>query len=124
MRRRSLLACGLVALAFAGCGGPQMAAVRGKVVFNGAPVKEAQVTFSPVGAAGQKETGKPATGFTTDAGVFELSTFRNYDGAIVGSHTVLVVLDDTNPAKCKRTKTVTLEVAPGSNEFTVEMDPK
>src|SRR5262245_43673197 len=101
-----------------------MASVKGKVMFNGKPVKEAQVTFSPTGAEGQKETGKPATGFTDENGNFELSTFKNYDGAIVGSHSVHVVLDDTNPAKCKRIKDQTLEVKPGSNEFTIEMDPK
>src|SRR5262245_32383200 len=92
-----------------------MAPVKGKVMFNGKPVKEAQVTFAPAGAADQKETGKPATGFTDENGDFELSTFKNYDGAIVGSHNVRVSLDDTNPAKCKRLKSLTLEVKPGAN---------
>lgn len=122
--RPILFACGLAALALAGCGGPTMAPVKGRVMLNGKPVKEAQVTFSPVGEAAQKETGKPGTGFTDENGQFALSTFRNYDGAIVGSHSVLVMVDDTNPAKCKRTKSLTLEVTPGANEFTVEMDPK
>jgi hypothetical protein len=114
----------ITALVVSGCGGPQMAPVKGRVTFNGQPVKEAQITFSPLGAEGQKETGKPGTGFTDDEGNFVVSTFKNYDGALQGSHNVLVVLDDTNPAKCKRTKNVTLEVKPGSNEFTIEMDPK
>jgi hypothetical protein len=35
-----------------------------------------------------------------------------------------VTLDDTNPARCKRSKALTLEVKPGPNEFTIEMDPK
>jgi hypothetical protein len=101
-----------------------MAAVKGKVTFNGKPVKDAGVTFSLVGTEGQKETGKPATGFTDENGEFILSTFKNFDGAIVGNHSVLVSLDDTNPAKCKRMKQVTLEVQPGTNEFTIEMDAK
>jgi len=101
-----------------------MAPVKGRVMFNGHPVKEAGVTFSPVAAEGQKEPGKPGTGFTDENGYFELSTFKNYDGAIVGSHSVLVSLDDTNPAKCKRMKQVTLEVKPGSNELIIEMDSK
>jgi hypothetical protein len=122
--RRLLSILAVVALVCSGCGGPQMSPVKGRVLFDGKPVKEAQITFSPLGAEGQKETGKPATGFTDDEGNFVLSTFKNYDGALQGSHNVLVVLDDTNPAKCKRTKNVTLEVKPGSNEFSIEMDPK
>jgi hypothetical protein len=119
----------LIAIAFAavlvpGCGGPKMAPVKGRVVFNGQPVKEAAVTFSPTGAGNQLDAGKPGTGFTDEDGNFVLSTFKNYDGAIVGTHSVNVVLDDTNPARCKRHKGVTLEVKPGSNDFTIEMDPK
>jgi hypothetical protein len=122
--RLSLAAIALGAALMSGCGGPTMAPVKGRVLFNGQPVKEAGVTFSPVGAAGQKETGKPGTGFTDENGNFDLSTFKNYDGAIVGPHAVHVVLDDTNPAKCRRIKDLTLEVKPGGNEFTIEMDAK
>jgi hypothetical protein len=117
-----LCAFGLVFLG--GCGGPGMATVKGRVLFDGKPVKEAQVTFAPTGAEGQKETGKPATGFTDENGNFELSTFKNFDGAIVGPHAVHVVLDDTNPARCRRIKDLPLEVKPGRNDFTIEMDPK
>jgi hypothetical protein len=53
-----------------------------------------------------------------------LSTFSNYDGAIVGAHNVLVTVDDTNPAKCKRIKTLTLDVKSSGNDFTIEMDAK
>jgi hypothetical protein len=93
-------------------------------MFDGKPVKEAAITFSPTGVPGQLETGKPGTGFTDADGNFELSTFKDYDGAIVGSHSVHVSLDDTNPAKCKRIKSLTVEVKPGDNTFTIEMDPK
>ena len=124
MRSLSFLAAGLVALALCGCSSPLMAPVKGRVMVNGTPVKNAAVTFSPSGAPGQKETGKPGTGFTDEDGRFQLSTFSNYDGALVGTHAVLVTLDDTNPAKCKREKSLTLEVKSGSNDFTIEMDPK
>jgi hypothetical protein len=125
MRSRALTALFAVGLLPVwGCGGPAMAPVKGRVMFNGKPVKVAQITFSPIGAEGQKETGKPATGFTKEDGTFVLSTFRDSDGAIVGSHSVNVVLDDTNPAKCQRTKGLTLEVKAGDNEFTIEMEPK
>ena len=122
--RVCLIAIALAAVLLPGCGGPRMAPVKGRVVFNGQPVKEAAVTFSPAGGEGQLETGKPAAGFTDEDGNFRLSTFKNYDGALVGTHNVHVMIDDTNPAKCKRTKFLTLEVKSGSNEFTIEMDPK
>ncbi|MCI0702386.1 MAG: DUF4198 domain-containing protein [Planctomycetia bacterium] len=121
--RLSLFAAACVAtVLFSGCSGPQMAAVRGKVTFNGQPVKEAAVTFSPAGAEGQKETGKPATGFTDENGEFVLSTFKNFDGAMVGEHRVFVMVDDTNPAKCKREKELTWTVKPGDNQVEIEMD--
>jgi hypothetical protein len=101
-----------------------MAPVKGRVMFNGKPVADASLTFSPLGAEGQKETGKSGTGYTDANGYFELSTFKNYDGALIGNHSVTVMLPDTHPAKCKRSKQLPLEVKPGENEFTVEMDPK
>jgi hypothetical protein len=124
LSRFRLAALGLTALLVGGCGGQPMAPVSGKVVFNGKPVKDAAVTFAPQGAEGQRETGKPGTGFTDADGNFSVSTFKPYDGALVGTHHVHVMLDDTNPAKCKRTKDLTLEVKPGGNEFTIELDPK
>jgi hypothetical protein len=117
-----VVAVGLVAVC--GCGAPTMAPVKGQVMFNGKPVPDASLTFSPLGAEGQKETGKPGTGYTDENGQFELSTFKNYDGALIGSHSVTVMLPDTHPAKCKRAKQLTLEVKPGTNEFVIEMDPK
>ncbi|HKB01694.1 MAG TPA: hypothetical protein VKD90_05710 [Gemmataceae bacterium] len=122
--RVCLIAIAVAAVLLPGCGGERVAPVKGRVVFNGQPVKEAAITFSPVGDGNQLETGKPATGFTEPDGTFVLSTFGTEDGALVGTHSVNVVLDDTNPAKCKRHKGLTLEVKPGSNEFTIEMDPK
>jgi hypothetical protein len=122
--RASLLVVGLAAFVVCGCGGPRMAQVKGRVMFNGQPVKDADVTFSPAGAADQKETGKPATGHTDENGEFKLSTFSYYDGAIVGKHNVHVEIDPTNPTKCKLTKDLTLEVKSGANDFTIEMDPR
>ena len=85
MRTPSLLIV-VAALMVSGCGGPQMAPVKGRVTFDGQPVKEAQITFSPMDVEGQKETGKPGTGFTDDEGNFDISTFKNYDGALVGTN--------------------------------------
>ena len=112
----------VAATVVAGCGGPQMASVKGKVTWKGKGVKQAHVTFSPVAKSEKdKEPGKAGTGFTDDDGKFVISTYANYDGARVGQHTVSIILDDTNPARCKRSTQLTKEVKSGSNEFEFEL---
>lgn len=109
-------------LGVVGCGGPEMAPVEGKVSFNGKPVKEAQVTFAPVPTSAEdKEPGKAATGFTDENGRYALSTFQPLDGAIVGKHRVLVVIDATNPAKAKLESKYELEVKPAKNELNIDL---
>jgi hypothetical protein len=117
----SLLVLGLALLP--GCGGgPALAPVKGRVTCKGQPVKEAAITFSPLGQSkDDREPGKPATGFTNSEGNFVLSTFRERDGALIMKHRVTVVLDDTNPARCSRTKELTWEVTPGANEVNIEL---
>jgi len=102
-----------------------MAPVKGRVTFDGKPVKEAAIAFAPLPAGEKdKEPGKPAAGFTDADGYFELSTFRPLDGCLIGNHKVTVSLDDTNPAKCRRSKELSFEVKPGSNVCDIQMDPK
>jgi hypothetical protein len=124
MRSRFCLLVFLIAaLLSAGCGKTHMAPVTGRVMFNGKPVAEAAVTFDPVPRSEDDQTpGKPATGFTDAEGYYVLSTYKAEDGALVGEHRVSVTLDDTNPARCKREKKLTLEVGPGSNVHNIEMD--
>src|SRR5262249_39029223 len=108
-----VLCCGLAS----GCGSSSLAPVKGRVTCNGKPVKEAALTFSPAPKnEGDREAGKPATGFTDVEGYYVLSTFRPEDGALLGKHRVSVVLDDTNPARCKRTKQIISAVKSGANE--------
>lgn len=74
----------LPALMVAGCSGggtPETAPVSGKVIFEGEPVTNATVTFTP-------EAGRPATGSIDGEGRFSLSTFRPNDGAVPGRHRV------------------------------------
>jgi hypothetical protein len=99
-----------------------MAPVKGRVTCDGKPVKQASLIFSPVPKnEGDKEAGKPATGFTDAEGNFVLSTYKPLDGAQVGKHDVTITLDDTNPARCKRLTKTTREVAPGENEIVIEL---
>lgn len=111
------------ALLLPGCGGPKMAPVEGRVMWKGKPIKEASVTFNPVPKDDKdREPGKPATGFTDEDGRFVLSTYRPRDGALVGPHDVVIALDETNPAKAKRTTKLTKEVTDGKNEITIEIE--
>jgi hypothetical protein len=122
MRARWFVA--LVGLALlSGCGGPPMARVKGKVTCNGKPVAQATITFSPMQRNDtDKHPGKPATAFSDEKGAYELSTFRNYDGALVGKHRVTITLEDNNPAKCARRKELVLEVGPSDNELNIELN--
>lgn len=84
MRRRSLggllLAAGL--LAAAGCGGPRLAPVSGRVTVGGKPVPEGVVMFHPA-------DGPTAVGAIKD-GAYTLTTFKPGDGALVGDHKVTI----------------------------------
>ena len=120
--RRMVVTIALVVVP--GCAREGLAPVKGRVIFNGKPVKEAQVTFSPVPrSAGDKEPGKAATGFTNADGAFVLSTYKAYDGALIGPHHVTISLDDTNPARCKRLQQFEREVKPGDNQVEIELQP-
>jgi hypothetical protein len=100
-----------------------MASVTGHVTCNGKPVGAAMIAFNPVSQSNDdRNPGKPATGFTELDGNYSLSTFKNYDGALIGKHRVTITLDDTNPARCKREKVVFREVNPGRNEVDIELN--
>jgi hypothetical protein len=100
-----------------------MARVKGRVTCNGQPVANAHLTFSPVPPSeGDLEAGRPATGFSDAEGRFVLSTHKSHDGALVGKHRVVVTLDDTNPARCKRLTHLVREVGPKDNDLTVELN--
>ena len=148
--RPLLRLCTTVVLAGAlGCGGgasrPETAPVTGTVTYNGKPVANATVMFTP------KSGGASATGKTDENGKFTLTTFEPGDGAIVGEHVVTVTYTGPEsgapenpespeaygapaekgaaekppiPTKYANPKTsgLTFEVkAGGPNEFTIEL---
>jgi hypothetical protein len=105
-----------------GCGSAAVAPVKGRVLCNGKPVKEATVTFSPMPKSEKDlEAGKPGQGFSDAEGFFVLTTYHDLDGAQIGEHNVHVVLDDTNPAPCKKQMRTKLVVKAGQNDFDLEM---
>jgi len=84
----------LLAVALAGCSGAEGDAdrvevypVTGKVTFNGAPVADATVSFSPKGEY------PAASGRTDSEGVYSLTTYETEDGAAAGDYAVLVIKD-------------------------------
>jgi len=132
-----LAACIAMLLGLSGCGGPgaRVAPVKGKVVFDGKPVKGGSITFRPVASGTESKAGalgKPATGDVGDDGTFVLSTYGKGDGAVVGKHEVLFTpfLAEVKSYEDKRElppwhgampKTKQVEVKPGSNDITIEL---
>ncbi|QDT35750.1 DUF4198 domain-containing protein [Stratiformator vulcanicus] len=134
-------------VAIAGCGGsssgPQMATVTGTVLFDGQPLSEAEVVFSP-------EAGPSSSARTDEQGNFTLVGGPKQKGAVVGSHTVRISTyqppqpifgdraslkqgelpevvgtspekPETVPSKYNSESTLTKTVEPGKNAFTIEL---
>ncbi|TWT75693.1 hypothetical protein Pla123a_32030 [Posidoniimonas polymericola] len=84
-RRLRWMGPAAIVLTLLGCGqGPGTAPVSGVVQFDGVPVTQGTVSFYPVAG------GRPATGKLGPGGAFELSTFGNGDGALLGGHKVTI----------------------------------
>jgi len=109
--------------------------VKGTVTFQGSPLAEADVAFTPEG-------GRPASGRTDAAGQFALTTFKTNDRAMIGQHIVTVckhVKKDPNatgayfdyaqvtPETFSRPSESPLRAevtASGPNEFTFDITPQ
>jgi hypothetical protein len=85
-----------------GCSGQyKTVPVEGIVTLDGKPVEGATVSFCPA-------EGRPASGLTDADGVFQLTTFKEDDGALPGDYRVVVKkteghtpLNDTKPGEDK-----------------------
>lgn len=77
---------GLLVCLPAGCGDnrPKTALVRGTVTYKGKPVPNGTVNFIPA-------NGPTASGEIGPDGSYSLTTFRKGDGAILGTHKVVIV---------------------------------
>ncbi len=130
----------LIGLApIAGCSGqpddrPTLTPVTGIVTWEGDPLSDADVSFTP------DSGGRPAYGRTDLDGKFQLTTFDPNDGASLGEHVVTVRaefardnVDPNNPyqqieslipTKYAEIKTTPLrvEVIDGGPEITIELD--
>lgn len=94
--RRLLLLLGLGLLV--GCGNSgeyKVVPVSGIVTCQGKPLANATVNFSPKASPDRpaQNPGKLALGITDAQGRFQMTTYQNNDGVIMGTHTVTVELN-------------------------------
>jgi len=106
------LTCGLV-----GCNSSDQPAtfpVRGRVVYKGAPIVGASITFLGTGAP------RAATGRTDESGSFQLTTFETNDGAVPGTHEVTIKKYTTDPPAMPTPEQVEKDPA-ASDRYTMAM---
>lgn len=143
-----------VLISLAGCGGGEdfsLGKVTGTVTCEGKPVSEGTVTFTPIASGSDPLVGKPAMGAIGSDGSFELMTYVQGDGAVIGKHRVSVTFpgeelgelssgDDAatsgdataKPRKQSKSRlppcagssaVIEKEVVAGENNFDVELSP-
>lgn len=129
IRLSHIHALSVIALAAAcGCGSnPEslgtLVPVKGKVTYKGKPLEKGVVRFEPDGY------GRMASGNLQADGTYVLSTLKDGDGVVLGTHKVYVTGVDTNLAKDRAFKKymqangskLTAEVSPASTEFNFDL---
>jgi hypothetical protein len=117
----------------AGCGGPEIAPVSGRVTFNGQPVGPGTVIFVPDDPSGT--SGRSAVGQFAEDGIYRLTTTNDGDGAVVGRHRVIIqpagTDESTTPAKSQiplryadpQVSGLTAEVESGTNTIDFPLTP-
>lgn len=113
------VACGLLIVAAAGCGGPpadlpELGTVSGVVTLDGKPLPNARVMFTP-------DHSRPSGAMTDANGRYELIFNEKLKGAAVGKHTVRISLGaydkpEQLPAKYNLKSELTADVKAGPNE--------
>ncbi len=96
------LAVCLLSSLIIGCGGEDgarpTAPVTVSVTYKGKPVVGATVQFISV------ENPQPATGTTDEAGNCKLSTYKTYDGAIIGSNVITIAKTEVDTKNVKQVR--------------------
>lgn len=82
-----ILACSIASIIGCGPSGPVMTPVRGTVEYGGDTLTNGKITFSPK----DPKEGRVAESDIAEDGTFSLSTYKNGDGAIVGTYKVSIV---------------------------------
>ena len=128
-----LLCLGLTLLPGCGPSGLPTAPVRGKITYNGRPVPNGTVISRPAGDA------PSATGDIKPDGSYELTTYVDGDGAVLGKHELMIMAVEDNsgllpeqrsatpalivPAKYTSfdTSGLTMDVKAGANTFDFDL---
>jgi hypothetical protein len=98
-----LVSC-LVAVVLAGCGGPRLGRVTGRVTVGGKPVTSGTIMFHP-------DAGPTAVGAIGADGTYTLTTFKRGDGALVGSHRVTIEATTVGAGSMVEPKSIDEELA-------------
>jgi hypothetical protein len=133
MRHAGLTVASCILLAGCGGGGDfPTAPVRGRVLCEGKPVPHVMVFFEPLETGKSALVGKAGFAIAKEDGTFELSTYGDRDGAVIGRHRVRVGLphreDHPNfQCECYLNSEVDLmevDVQKGQNEFELVLKKK
>ena len=120
-----LASCCLLMLS--GCGGdlPKLGTVKGKVTFDGKPLANAGVVFTPI------DGGRQSMAVTGKDGNYELVYLRDIPGAKVGQHGVQITAADGESAKQEpipprynAQTTLRESVHPGANKINFTLTSK
>ncbi|MFO0841318.1 MAG: hypothetical protein U0797_02820 [Gemmataceae bacterium] len=87
------LALATVVVTLSACGGkkfPTTYPVKGKILVNGQPAKECQITLQPTMTTGDPATQAVPRGITDEKGEFQLTSFKANDGAPEGEYVVTI----------------------------------
>jgi hypothetical protein len=120
-----LVACCVLFAACSGCGSKSdsysapTVPVKGKVTYKGKPLTQGEIVFEP------DSGGREAHGPIQPDGSFELTTNKQGDGTVVGTHRVAVTgtsKKDGVPAKFKNVSSskTEVEVAEGKSEYSID----
>lgn len=137
-RTAAWLACGaLLFLSGCGSGNPPVAKASGRVTCGGQPVTSGRILFTPIPKSEKDNLpGKAATGEIDSDGTFELSTYGENDGAIIGKHLVTIIPTDQMaqekpgdreqappkwPYPCPLNQPIEQEIVAGENELEIEL---
>jgi hypothetical protein len=104
IRTRWLLVGCLVAVVVAGCGGPRLGRVTGRVTVAGKPVTSGTIMFHP-------DAGPTAVGTIGPNGTYTLTTIKPGDGALVGSHRVTIQATTVGAGSMVEPKSIDEELA-------------
>ncbi len=125
---------------FAGCGGPTLCPVEGKIVYtDGTPAKDLEgytVTFESVDqAATELRPGISAWGVVEADGTFRIGTYQPGDGVVPGRHRVAICPPPSEadqpppppaiPLKYANfdTSGLQVDILPGVNKITLTVEP-